>query len=316
MHLCSRKVHVRFAYIPLTIAYLAFFLTLVPLLGAAHFTSGWAVMLGVSLLVAVPITIHQWRRNRRAMAMYLLVLLVIPLVSAIGVMTFHEEALGAALSVVVVSTFCVLVLVRALWLEYHVDDRLPNHISEQFLDEETFEDDGVQWAVQCTGNDAATPLHAIVHLQNNIDAHRTVTIRVRAETPFVGGSGTLRIAPIAPVQLPPAAEATVTVPFVASETKPRKRIDAYVSVSAKGPPGERNRRQRVGPGPRPIPRWLVVLSPLAGHFIFQRGGMRIALRSSGAASTYVQLEPVVVDLRGVETARELFGGVIRLPPPC
>lgn len=306
-------MNVRLVYVPLTVAYLGLFLTLVPLLGSPPFSSGWGLLLGVSLLVAVPLTFSEWRRSRRSTAMFLLVLLVIPFVSAVGVTTFYEEALLQAVLVATVIALAFAFLGHVLWLEMTLKDRIPNRISEQFLDEDTFEDDGVQWAVQVTGNDAATPLEAIVHLQNNIDAERVVTIRLRAQTPFVGGGETLRIAPIAPVKLPGASEATVTIPFVASDTRPRKRIDAFVFVEAKGSPGTRNRRQRVGPGPRPVSRWLVLLAPLAGHLIFQRGGMRIALRSSGAASTSLELDPVTVELRGVNTKRELFDGVVQLP---
>lgn len=306
-------MNVRLVYVPLTIAYLALFLTLVPLLGSPRFSSGWGALLGISLLVALPLTYSEWRRNRRSLAMLLLILLVVPFVSALGVTTFYQEALLEAVLVATVIAASFVFLGRVLWLEATLKDRLPNRISEQFLDEDTFEDDGVQWAVQVTGNDAATPLDAIVHLQNNVDADRVVTIRLKAQTPFVGGGGTLRFAPIAPVNLPGAAEATVTIPFVASDTRQRKRIDAFVFVSAKGPPGTRNRRQRVGPGPRPVSRWLVLLAPLAGHLIFQRGGMRIALRSSGAASTSIELDSVTVELRCVSTKRELFDGVVQLP---
>jgi hypothetical protein len=231
----------------------------------------------------------------------------------VGVTTFYQEALLEAVLVATVIAAAFVFLGRVLWIEATLKDRLPNRISEQFLDEDTFEDDGVQWAVQVTGHDAATPLDAIVHLQNNVDAERVVSIRLKPQTPFMGGAETLRIAPIAPVTLPGAAEATVRIPFVASDTRPQKRIDAFVFVTAKGPPGTRNRRQRVGPGPRPVSRWLVLLAPLAGHFIFQRGGMRIALRSSGAASTSIELDPVTVELRGVNTTRELFDGVVQLP---
>src|SRR5690606_15605439 len=136
-------------------------------------------------------------------------------------------------------------------------------LSERFLDDDNFEDHGVQWVVQCDGHDAATPLNAIIHLQNNIDADRVVKIRFDVQTPYAGGSKTLRFSPIEAVALPAAAEATITIPFIASETKPRKKIDAYVYVSVSGPSGVRNRRQRANAGPRPSSRWLAVFAIFA-----------------------------------------------------
>jgi hypothetical protein len=200
-------------------------------------------------------------------------------------------------------------MVAVLWAEHRFADRLPNSLSERFLDEQTFEDDGVQWAVESTGIDATAPVFALFYLQNNIDCLRSVTIRLQPEAGFFGGRDSIRWSPIPAVTLPPAAEATIRVPLVASETRPRSKIDVFVSVSAKGPHGPRNRRQRVGPGPRRTSRWLALLAPLAGQFIRDRGGMRIALRSSGAASTDVPLEPTTVQVRQ-QPAPALFGGAI------
>ncbi len=307
----SKVLHVRATYILLTIAYLVLFTALIPLLGEPQFTFSWFIAFAIALLIAAPLTHYEWRRSRRSMAMFSIVLLVIPLVSAAGVVVLFDDESRLPALLVVLSLFALLAfLITVLWREFRFEDRIPNHLLGRFLEEDNHEDDGVQWVVECTGNDAATPLVAVLHLQNNIDAERTVTLAFRPETPFAGGRRSIRFAALDPVVLPAAAEATVHVPFVAAETRPRKKIDVYVCVSAKGPAGPRNRRQRVGPGPRPYSRWLVFFALFAGKFLFSRGGLRIPLRSSGAASTDIELPPMRVELTRLPEEAAPFGSAV------
>jgi hypothetical protein len=61
-----------------------------------------------------------------------------------------------------------------------------------------------------------------------------------------------------------------------------KRV--YATVDAKGPPGPRNRGWRAPAGPRPLSKWLVVLGPLGGVFVWRRGGVFVTVSSSGGGA--------------------------------
>lgn len=296
------------SYFLLTFALLTLFAAMIPLLGDAHFSFAWFLAVLIAMLVAGPLWWNEWRRSRRSISMFSIVMLTIPLVSSASVAAWFQ---GERLPALVVAALCLVLLAllsAVLWRDYRMTDQLPNRLSERFLDEDSFEDDGVQWVVQCTGHDASTPLAAIVYLQNNLNVERTVRVRFRTETPFAGGGRALRFAPTHPVVLPPAAEATVTIPFVAADERPRAKISAYVYVDGRGAHGRRLRRQRVRAGPRPTARIIVLLCNLTGHLTFNRGGVRIALRSSGAASRDIELPPMTAEVIDVRPEPVLFGG--------
>jgi hypothetical protein len=216
---------------------------------------------------------YEWRRDRRAAAMFGFVIVATGLVIAVSVavqMGASPVVVGAA----VASFMSALGLGRVIWQEYRFEDRLPSWLDERFPDALAFEDDGVQWLVEAADTN---PIRVHVFLQNNVDAVRCVSVRLKDESGFALRSGALSLPEVSAIELPPRARATLTVSCRWNSANTSGKARLYCFVRASGPPGPRNRRQRKTPGPKPIPTWLVLLGPLGGIFIWRRGGVFLTL---------------------------------------
>jgi hypothetical protein len=279
-------MRLRLAHLFLTCAYVVLSLGLIPLLGDPVFTRTWLWTLTAAALVAMLFTRAEWRRDRRDSAVVLLALLALPFFASGAVVALFDGAVRLkALGVTLLCAGLGAFLGIALWRELHRVDGLPHNLAARFPADSVFEDDGVEWALEALNDDVAERSFVRIQLQNNVDAERIVTLRLRDELPKSGRRGTLRFGRLEPIRLPAAADATVFVPVVANERTARDAIRVYAELNATGPSGPRNRRKRADSGPRPLSRIWVVLGALTGHWIFKRGGVFITVRSSGTSIT-------------------------------
>jgi hypothetical protein len=223
-----------------------------------------------------------WARDRNAAGMFLGAMLSLPLfVGGATVALFDGAARVKALGLFTATLLAVGFLGRVLWEERHLVDLLPHWLLAKFSRDAIFEDDGVQWAIQRTGADVGLGASVVVYLQNNIDAQRDVTLRLRDESGFWLRSGRITFPIAEPVVLPPRAHAVVTIPLIPTTDRALGKVRVYVMLDAGGPAGPRNRGWRAPTGPRPLSKWLVALGPLGGVFIWRRGGVFVSLISSG-----------------------------------
>jgi len=267
-------VNVRLNYVVLIAALIfgpiAVGLTVGPKGDVGSFVGSLAAMTALAVLLP-----FEWRRDRRAAATFLLAVSTVLL--AVGGSAW---AIGDGGAVALAGAFVALAFASwfgsVLWREYRFKDLLPSWLDEQLPGAPMFEDDGVQWTFRRSESPDEAP-EVQVHLQNNIEAPRTVSLRLKDESGFAMRSGALLLPGTLDVQLPPRAHAIVSLPFRWHPRHTAKKVQLYCFVNASGPPAPRNRRRLGPPGPRPTPTWLVVLGPLAGHFTLNRGGVHVAV---------------------------------------
>ena len=276
---------VRLTYVLMTLAIFA-----VIIAGAAVVSVGVAespvatTVCVVCLLVSAILLRYEWARDRRAAAMYgffFTAATSIACASVVAMFVGSAQWIAAAAGVCALGAAAWLGVV--LWRERRLDDLLPDWLLAEFPDGPIFEDDGVQWCVQSEGSDLSEGVTVRVYLQNNIEATREVNIRLRDESGMLSRSGRITCSRIDPLRLPARAHAIVRVSVSAASKHRIKALRLYTSVDASGPPARRNRRLRAEPGPRPTPKWLVVLGPLAGAFTLSRGGVFLSLTASGGS---------------------------------
>jgi hypothetical protein len=218
---------------------------------------------------------HEWKRDRRAAAALLLVVAMLVLMVSATSWVIAGRAM-VALGIAICALLSVSYLALVLWREYSLVDLLPSWLDQQFPGSAMFEDDGVQWTLDRSTAPDEAPL-VQVHLQNNIEATRTVELRLLDESGFAMRSGALLLPRTFALELTARAHATIVLPFRWHPQHTAKKVRLYCFVSAKGPAAPRNRRLRAQPGPRPTPKWLVVLGPLGGHIVTRRGGVHLVL---------------------------------------
>lgn len=214
---------------------------------------------------------YEWKRDRRAAALALLLLSVVILL-CMSVWWTAKGQPPIALAVILSALVAAVWLGVVLWREHKFEDLLPSWLNQKFPDAAMFEDDGVQWTLVRGAAPPEVP-ELLVHLQNNIEAPRTVELRLRDEFGFFLRSGALRLPGPSVVELAPRAHAIVALPFRWDPGQRAKKVRLYCFVSAKGPLAPRNRRKRAEPGPRPVARWAAVLAPLTGFIVTRRGGV-------------------------------------------
>jgi hypothetical protein len=200
-----------------------------------------------------------------------------------------------ALGLLGVALAIVSWLAVVLWREAHFVELLPDWLHTVLAKDQVYEDDGVQWGVQSFGTDLSRGVTTRILLQNNIEAERVVCVRLRDETGPLSRHGRARLSAVEPVRLAPRAQVVVTVSANAADERPIKGLQLFVLVTATGHTAPRNRRLRAEPGPHPTPRWLIVLAPLGGHLITERGGMYLPLCASGGPPTVQGLAVATVE---------------------
>jgi len=275
-------VKLRLGFVLLVPALLVLFLGLIPIFDRTAALS-LKLVTGAGLTVAV-LLVREWTRDRYVTAVFLLVMLSLPCFAMLATaVLFTGSARLTALIACAMLLVPVLCLVHVVWNKRHLVDLLPNWLLTRFAREDIFEDDGVAWALEHSGNDVAKGCHISVYLQNNIEAERTVYLRVWDESGFWLRPGKIRIPDLSPVTLLPRAHAVITLIVVPATNEVRKKIRIYAAVDAHGAAATRNRGWRARPGPRPISKWLVVLGPIAGELIRERGGVFLTVESSGTS---------------------------------
>lgn len=269
-------MHVRLNYVVLIAAVIAapiaIGLSLSPASSAGSFVTSLAALLALALLLP-----QEWQRDRRAAAVFLFGVSFVVMTSAGTSWVIGDERKTVALAVGLIALLSTVAFGVFWWREYRFVDLLPSWLDGTFPEASMFEEDGVQWAFgRGVGPDEAPDVQ--FHLQNNVDAARTVELRLLEESGVLSRSGALLLpAPFA-VELPPRAHATVTLPLAWAPLHKAKKVQLYFFVDARGAAAPRNRRQRGPRGPRPTSKWIVVLGPLAGHFTLQRGGIHLVLQ--------------------------------------
>lgn len=238
---------------------------------------------------------HEWRRDRRAAAMFLSFFTgtAVFICGAIVVL-FPDMRWGPAGAFLLLAFLATAVLVQVLWGEHRMADQRPDWTT-RFVAGPIFEDDGVQWQLTGHGSDLTHGVRVTIYLQNNIEAARDVRIRFRDEHGMLGRTGFIDYPLIDPVSLAAGGQATVEADLVADEERQLDKIRLYVLVSAVGPAGPRNRRRRGEPGPRPTPKWVAVIAPIAGLIVLDRGGVLLQLHASGGPPTAEADARVIVE---------------------
>mgnify|MGYP000983693301 CR=1 FL=1 len=284
-------MNLRLTYVVVTLALLCGAVALALVLGSDVEQSPTAASVAVgALAVVVLLGWYEWRRERRAAAMFWLfwsgtTLLVCAAIIAL----MSGSVVWQAAMVLGASAVVTLWLARVLWQETRLRDLLPDWISTQVGAGQFFEDDGVQWAMRAENTDLSKGVLLQILLQNNLEVERRVRIRLRDEAGWLSSSGHLAMSKLEPVTLPPRGQGSLRVELRAKGAKPLQGVRVYASVDATGPAGARNRRRRASPGARPISRWLVLLAPFVGHIVFKRGGVYLTLEANGGTPTPLSL---------------------------
>jgi len=277
-------VKLRFGLVLLVPALLVLFLGLIPIFDRTA-TLSPKLLTGAGLTVAVLLA-REWTRDRYVTAVFLLVMLSLPCFAMLATaVLFSGPARLTALIVCAVLLVPVLFLARVVWQERHLVDLLPNWLLTRFARKDIFEDDGVAWTLEHSGTDVAEGCHISIYLQNNIEAERTVHLRLWDESGFWQRPGKIRFPELRPITLLPRAHAIITVSVAPATDEVLKKIRIYAALDAHGAAAARNRGWRARPGPRPISKLLVVLGPIAGEIIRERGGVFLAVESSGTSHT-------------------------------
>jgi hypothetical protein len=260
---------------------------------------------GAAALIAAVLP-RAWRRERERTAQLLAVVFFLPvLTAAVTAALVEGPDRWKAIAVLVVGLGIEAPLALVLYREWRLPEQVPGWLITKFARENLFEDDGVEWATQPVGVDVAKGAALRIYLQNNIDAEREVSLTLRDEAGWLCRSGTILFPPIDRVRLSPRAHAVVTVPLFAATARAFKGVRIYVLIDVRGEPGARNRRRIAGAGPRPIAKWIAVLGIFAGTIVWRRGGLFVAVSSSGCAQPGVVREAVRVEVVSAGLPRPL-----------
>jgi hypothetical protein len=276
-------MNIRLNFVLLTLALAVGGFALAVTLGSSVADSPIAsAIAGGCLLLIGTLGWYEWRRDRRTAAMFWMVWTATTVFASGAVMgMFSGATVWIAAIVLSVALGLSGWLGLVLWREARFKELRPDWLGSQFHSGALFEDDGLEWALSCDGSDLSRGTTLKIYLQNNVEAERLVQLRLRDEHGPLSRRGKLLFSKTAPVALVAGAHAVVSVSVAAKDERPIEGVKLFVEVEAKGPTAPRNRRRRSHPGPRRVPRWMVLIGPLVGLLVLRRGGVFVSVFASG-----------------------------------
>lgn len=268
-------VGVRLTYAIATIALFPALIALIPVLdpGGSPGTATW-VTLAVAWPLLLLLAVHEWRRDRYALAMFgVVVTFVVAMVGgSLGAMAATTAGQVRGIGLGVLATALLAASIAVIVRERRMKDEVPDHLLARFGPDAMLETEGVVWAVTSNPTDGDLLGLVTVFVQSNLAAARTLQLELEPVAGFWSRRGGLAVAAVAPFELPAGRLACCCIP-VAPGVDPVAKAHLYVHVRAKGPAGRRIRKHRGRAATRRTTTAFQLFALLGGHLVWG-GGVR------------------------------------------